>query len=92
MIDILNNSVSTLSLTISLRVTYSGKILGNTQADSQGPIESTIKLGTSVKDNDTRKALMLNHMLNKHVCPVNSIRFVSAGYCLHILGKLVHKL
>ena len=55
--DILNNSVSTLSLTVSLRVTCSGKNPGNTQADSQGPIESTVELGTSVRDNDIRKAL-----------------------------------
>ena len=89
--DILNDTVDSLSLAISLRVPSCGKTPRNSQTGRKRLVKLVVKLRTSVRDDDMRQSFMLDNMLNLHVCPVNSIRCVSARHCIHILSQLVDK-
>ena len=61
------------------------------QTGSKGLVKFAVKLRASVKNDDMTQSFMLANMLNIHVCPIHSIRCVSARHCINVLGQLVHK-
>ena len=90
--DVLNDSVCTLNLTVSLRIARSRHIPSDTQAESSGLVESTVDLRTSIRYfNNSRKSLMLNYMLKSHVGPINKIRLSIARRSTHVLSQLIYR-
>ena len=45
----------------------------------------------SIKYNDSRKSLMLIHMLDIHAGPIYSIEFFVSRLSISIYGQLIHK-
>ena len=71
--DVLNDSLDTLCLTISLSMTCKREFSTTTKHSRKRLIEVATKLRTTVSFDDMCNTMMLNNMLNIHICPINSI-------------------